>query len=448
MERPPAVPPVLPLGDEDPNATRLRVLAFVSHAFASVTTDYRRLLDTIAETTAELVGDGCMLTLLGDDGDAMMNAASWHRDPALHADYRAWLAAIPAVSVKDGGTVSGGVIRTGTPVLVAVVDPASMVAAAQEALKPLVARLNVHSFVVVPVRANQRVIGTFSLVRSGPGRGYTADDLALLNDMADRAGLAIANARLYGELERRVAERTAELRAANAELEAFDSSVAHDLVGPLNAIVGFTSLVLETREDQLDAFARAKLGRVMQAAERMQSIITGLLDLARLTHVELRRDRLDLTAMAQACIAGLRDAHPARVVEARVAPGLVARGDPRLVEPLLANLIGNAWKFTRRRKVATIEVGSRTVGDEAVFFVRDDGAGFPSQDAGRLLHSMQRLHSTEEFEGSGVGLVTVARIVRRHGGRAWAEGELDQGATIFFTLGPGPVAGQAGGSVG
>jgi signal transduction histidine kinase len=426
-------------GDLERSNSRLRVLAEVSHAFATVATNYQLLLKKIARTTADLVGDGCQVTLIAADGESLYNAASAHRDPVLEADYRSYLAGI-GVSKTTSSSVSATVARSGAPKLVVEIQPALLVAQVDDALKPLVARLNVHSFVVVPIRARQVVIGTLSLMRSGPGRSYSADDLTLLQDLADRAGLAIDNARLYDDLEQRVRDRTAELEIVNRELEAFSYSVAHDLRAPLRSISGFSHALLEDWGSRLDDSGRKHLARLSEAARQMGHLIDDLLELSRVSRADVRRAPVDLSRLAHVVLARLMEAEPGRPVDIAVAPGLVAEADPRLVEVVLTNLCSNAWKFTsKRHQGALIEIGAEPGDNPApVYFVRDNGAGFDPALAARLFGAFQRLHAAREFEGTGIGLATVDRIIRRHGGRIWAEGDVDRGATFYFTLAPAP----------
>jgi signal transduction histidine kinase len=411
------------------SSARLHVLAEMSHAFAMVATDYRLLLEKIARTSADLVGDGCLVTLLGPDGHTLFNAANAHREPTLEADYRAFLDGL-GISKLTSASVSAQVARSGVPKLVRSIDPASLVEQADEKLKPLVARLDVHSFVVVPIRARQTVIGTLSLLRSGPDRGYTAEDLTMMQDVADRAGLAIENARLYGDLERRVLERTKELEAVNKELEAFSYSVAHDLSAPLRAIKGFADILVEDQGPRLDEQGRSYLGRIRNAGQRMSELIDDLLELAQIARVPLTREPVDLTAVATAAIEELRQRDPERVVTFDVPPGLQAQADGTLVRVALENLLANAWKFTSKRPHATIQLGRAS----GAFFVRDDGVGFDMSQAGDLFEPFRRMHARSDFEGTGVGLATVHRIVARHGGRIWAESAPGAGATFHFTL--------------
>jgi len=404
------------------------------NAFAMVVTDYPALQRNIATLTAELVGDGCMVSLIDADGETLVNATNAHRDPALQADYASYLAGV-RLSKITSSAVSATVARTGEPKLVSEIDPATVVAQSDEALKPVVARLNVHSFAVVPIRAGGMIIGTLSMVRSGPGRGYTGDDLTLLQDLADRAGLAIANARLYDDLERRVRLRTDDLEIVNQELEAFSYSVSHDLRAPLRAIDGFSKALLDDHSSQLDEQGCEYLERVRGAAQRMAQLIDDLLSLAKITRAQLKRQSVDLSDVARTVLADLGTRDPQRKVTTRVADGLVVQADPRLITVVLENLLGNAWKFTSKWPAATIEVGTEARNGETAFFVRDNGAGFSMEHATKLFAPFQRLHAASEFEGTGIGLATVNRVVTRHGGRVWAEAVPDQGATFFFMLG-------------
>jgi light-regulated signal transduction histidine kinase (bacteriophytochrome) len=221
---------------------------------------------------------------------------------------------------------------------------------------------------------------------------------------------------------------------ANRELEAFSYSVAHDLRAPLRGIDGFSMALLEDHAEQLDATGKEHLHRVRTAAQFMAQLIENLLMLAGLTQSELRRERVDLTRLAHASLARLKDNQPERQIEIVVADDLLAHGDGRLLGIAFDNLLGNAWKFTEKRRAARIEFGKVASGDQPVYFVSDNGVGFDMAHASKLFGVFQRLHSADEFRGTGVGLATVQRIIRRHDGRIWAEGKVDQGASFYFTL--------------
>ena len=229
-----------------------------------------------------------------------------------------------------------------------------------------------------------------------------------------------------------VAKESAE--ASNRELEAFSHSVAHDLRAPLRGIDGFSQALLEDWGDRLDAQGQQHLRYVRESAQLMARLIDDMLTLSRVTRSEMTRVLVDLSALARAAAARLERSDPNRRVEFVIAEGLVGTGDPRLLAVVFDNLLGNAWKFTSRRAAARVEVGAASSDGRPSYFVRDNGAGFDMAYAGKLFGVFQRLHTTHEFEGTGVGLATVQRIIARHGGRTWAEGKVDGGATIHFTL--------------
>jgi light-regulated signal transduction histidine kinase (bacteriophytochrome) len=237
------------------------------------------------------------------------------------------------------------------------------------------------------------------------------------------------------QLEARVAERTAALAAINQELEAFSYSASHDLRAPLRTIDGFSRALLASKSQQLDDEGRQLLGRMQEDSRRMQRLVDDMLTLSRAGRAELRIAPVDLTALATSILGEMREREPGRQITTAVAPGLAVEADPSLLRIALANLLENAWKFTARTDDARIEVGAEDrAGEDRVYFVRDSGAGFDPRYAHKLFVAFQRLHAPKEFEGTGVGLATVLRIVQRHGGRIWAEGRPGEGATFYFTL--------------
>jgi PAS domain S-box-containing protein len=236
------------------------------------------------------------------------------------------------------------------------------------------------------------------------------------------------------ELERRVAERTRQLEAANRELESFAYSVSHDLRAPLRSVEGFSQALMEDCAERLDETGRDYLRRVRGAARRMSELIDDLLMLSRMTQADMRSETVDLSALAAEIVQELRGQHPRRRVEVAIAPGIAARGDAGLLRVALHNLLANAWKFSSGRDDALVEFGAAEREGRTVHFVRDNGVGFDMRYAERLFGAFQRLHAEHEFPGTGVGLATVRRIVRRHGGEVWAESAPGRGATFFFTL--------------
>lgn len=238
------------------------------------------------------------------------------------------------------------------------------------------------------------------------------------------------------QLERRVTERTAELAASNRELEAFSYSVSHDLRAPLRAMDGFSLALSEDYADKLDEEGRDYLRRIREASQRMDRLIAGMLALSRMTRSEMHPTVIDMSTLAESIACEIEKSNPNRRVKWHIAEGLTVSADPTLLRIMLENLLGNAWKFTSKHPEARIEVGS--LPREAAYFVRDDGAGFDMAYNAKLFAAFQRLHTADEFEGTGIGLATVQRIVRRHGGRIWAEAEVEKGAAFYFTLSSNP----------
>jgi len=228
--------------------------------------------------------------------------------------------------------------------------------------------------------------------------------------------------------------RAVALEAVNRELEAFNYSVSHDLRAPLRGIEGFSRVLEESYAEVLDDRGKDCLRRVRAASQRMSQLIEDLLDLSLMTRAEMRRAKVDLSALARSIAAELQQAEPERRVVFQIQDGLKAEGDARLLHVVLENLLGNAWKFTGKRLSAEIALGATHHDGGTAFYVRDNGEGFDAAYADKLFAVFQRLHSTSEFPGTGVGLATVQRIIHRHGGRVWAEGAVDQGATFYFTL--------------
>ncbi len=236
------------------------------------------------------------------------------------------------------------------------------------------------------------------------------------------------------ELEERVSQRTAQLEAANKELEAFSYSVSHDLRSPLRAINGFSQALRKETRNNLNETAQDYLDRIVKATQRMSQLIDDLLNLAKVSRSQFFREKFDLTELVKIVVAELQEQDPQRLVDVVVAPNVVADGDPKLLRVALQNLLDNAWKFTSKQPQARIEFGTSLEHGSLTYFVRDNGAGFDPTFSENLFGVFQRLHSMEEFPGTGIGLATVQRIIQRHGGRIWTDAAPDQGATFYFSL--------------
>ena len=266
------------------------------------------------------------------------------------------------------------------------------------------------------------------------GQGQPIRMVGINVDITDRKTAEGEVQRLNAQLEQRVRERTAQLEAANQELEAFSYSVSHDLRAPLRGIDGWSLALLEDYGGQLDDRARQYLDRVRSETQRMGMLIDDLLQLSRVTRAQMRLEPVDLSAMAQEIAGRMRETETGRQIEFVIHSDLKTEGDARLLGIVLTNLLDNAVKFTGRRERARIEFGKSEIEGRRAFYVRDNGAGFDMQYAGTLFGAFQRLHRPSEFPGTGIGLATVQRVIRRHNGRVWAEGKVDEGATFYFTV--------------
>ena len=257
---------------------------------------------------------------------------------------------------------------------------------------------------------------------------------SIVRDITDRKRAGEELKKYREHLEELVRERTIKLEASNKELEAFSYSASHDLRAPLRSIDGFSQALLEDCEDKLDIQGKDYLIRIRAAIRRMTELIEDLLQLSRITRTEMDIEKINLTRIARFIIDELQKSQPQRIVDTRIAEGMEESADSKLMRIVLENLLGNAWKFTEKQAKAVIEFGCTKKGEEKVYFIRDNGVGFDMAYADKLFAPFQRLHTEEEFPGTGIGLATVRRIIHRHGGKIWTEGQTGKGATFYFSL--------------
>jgi len=316
----------------------------------------------------------------------------------------------------------------------------------------ILARFQVRANLIVPLLQGQKLWGLLCIHQCAAPRQWQAIEIEFVTHIAEHLGVALQHAELLADLPAEIAERqqaeqraqtlnqglrqaVLELKAVNHELESFSYSVSHDLRAPLRSIDGFSQALLEDYGSQLDPTGQDFLSRIRAATQRMGNLIDDLLTLSRVTRSDIKMKSIDLSQLARRIATDLQKSQPARQVEVEIAAGLSVYGDAHLLQVVLENLLSNAWKFTSKHPQSKIEVGTmQQEGGIPTYFVRDNGAGFDMAYVDKLFSPFQRLHGMQDFPGNGIGLATVQRIVHRHGGRVWAEGEVERGATFYFTL--------------
>ncbi|MBL3601725.1 MAG: PAS domain-containing protein [gamma proteobacterium endosymbiont of Lamellibrachia anaximandri] len=378
----------------------------------------QRFYDTVCEAVMEMVSAQLTaLPLIGESGDTF----TYHAAVGRHADKLLG----QSMPLKGGG-LCGWVASQGQGICVPDLrqDP--------RVIQELADELEVTTGLLTPLTQEGKIIGGLSAFRSG--EPFDQVDEELINLFGQRVSVALENVQLLTTLEQRVEERTQALAVINKELESFSYSVSHDLRAPLRSIDGFSQALLEDYEELFDETGRDYLFRVRRASQRMATLIDDLLMLSRLTRRDMHCEEIDLSTMADKSLEHLQKSEPERQVTLTVKPGITAQADVRLMQILLDNLLGNAWKYTSHEVKAEIGFDQEPGETGPIFKVWDNGVGFDMAYADKLFGAFQRLHKSDEFEGTGIGLATVARIIHRHGGKVWAEGEVGRGAAFYFTL--------------
>jgi signal transduction histidine kinase len=411
---------------------RALALGRLAHALASAQPGLEAVLQACATEIVEMVGDSVFILLRVGDTDALRLAAGAADRPEKVEIVTAMLAVSPA---RVGEGLSGRCMSEGRPLLLENMDPGLFERLIPAEKLPHVRDVLPRAALSVPLTARGESIGALTLSRDARP-GFDPDEVEFVEAMAAHAAVAIANARLHQELRRSHAElhrAQGELTRTVADLEAFSSSVSHDLRGPVRAIDALTQIVLEEHADALDADALDLLRRVRGNARRMGELIDDLLRLARVGRMPLVRRAVDVSALALEVAAHLEAAHPGRRGHLVVTPGLTVHADPGLLRIVLENLLDNAFKFSARTDAPAIRLEAAGPPGGG-FAVTDNGAGFDPAHHSRLFHPFQRLHAQSEFPGHGIGLATVDRIVTRHGGRVEADGRPGGGARFAVTL--------------
>jgi PAS domain S-box-containing protein len=401
--------------------------------------DSTATLERVARLAVPSFADWSFVDLLDASG-TLRRVAAAHSDPAKEAQFRAVDERYPPSNADPYGPAR--VTRTGVSEIVPMVGDDVLEEPSKDA-----AHLNqlrtfgFTSYISAPLVARTRTLGAMTFAMAESGRHFGESELLLAQQLADRAALAIDNARLFAEveearrdLEQRVLARTAQLEEANRELESFSYSVSHDLRAPIRHISGFADMLRKRGGDALDATSVHYLQVITDAGKQAGTLVDDLLAFSRMGRAELARQRLSMDAIVKEVLGLLQPEIGTRTIEWRIGPLGEVTGDAAMLRLVWRNLLSNAVKYSRTRETAVIEVERTELDREHVFCVRDNGVGFDMKYVGKLFGVFQRLHSADQFEGTGIGLANVRRIVGRHRGRAWAEGELDRGSTFCFAL--------------